>query len=54
MYDLKDKVAVVTGASNGIGASFVREILEEGVKVRLFTFYSSLASTRGFIRVPVG
>uniref|UniRef100_A0A2H1WQ20 15-hydroxyprostaglandin dehydrogenase [NAD(+)] n=1 Tax=Spodoptera frugiperda TaxID=7108 RepID=A0A2H1WQ20_SPOFR len=36
MYDLKDKVAVVTGASNGIGASFVREILEEGIKhVRL-------------------
>ncbi|CAH1646230.1 unnamed protein product [Spodoptera littoralis] len=36
MYDLKDKVVVVTGASNGIGANFVREILEEGVKhVRL-------------------
>ena len=33
MYDLKDKVVLVTGASKGIGAQFVREILEEGVEV---------------------
>lgn len=33
MYDLTDKVVLVTGASKGIGANFVRQILDEGVQV---------------------
>ncbi|KAJ8722881.1 hypothetical protein PYW07_004061 [Mythimna separata] len=32
MYDLTDKVVLVTGASQGIGANFVRQVLEEGVQ----------------------
>ncbi|KAJ8722882.1 hypothetical protein PYW07_004062 [Mythimna separata] len=32
MYDLTDKIVVVTGASHGIGANFVRQVLEEGVQ----------------------
>ena len=33
MYNLKDKIVVVTGGSKGIGANFVKEVLEEGVQV---------------------
>ncbi|CAH2243901.1 15-hydroxyprostaglandin dehydrogenase [NAD(+)]-like [Pararge aegeria] len=32
MHDLKNKVAIVTGGANGIGASIVREFVKEGVK----------------------
>lgn len=31
--DLKDKVAIVTGASSGIGAGVVKELLQSGMKV---------------------
>lgn len=33
MMELKNKVAVVTGASSGIGAAIVTELLESGMKV---------------------
>ncbi|GJQ80406.1 hypothetical protein Trydic_g12265 [Trypoxylus dichotomus] len=33
MGDLKDKVAIVTGASSGIGAGIVKELLESGMNV---------------------
>lgn len=33
MADLKDKVAIVTGASSGIGASTVTKLLQSGMKV---------------------
>ncbi|KAK9731762.1 short chain dehydrogenase [Popillia japonica] len=33
MSDLKDKVAIVTGASAGIGAAIVQKLLESGMKV---------------------
>ncbi|KAK9738771.1 short chain dehydrogenase [Popillia japonica] len=33
MSTLKDKVAIVTGASSGIGAGIVKELLESGMKV---------------------
>jgi NAD(P)-dependent dehydrogenase (short-subunit alcohol dehydrogenase family) len=31
--DPKDKVALVTGAAQGIGLGIVKELLQEGVKV---------------------
>ncbi|KRT86925.1 dehydrogenase [Oryctes borbonicus] len=33
MSDLKDKVAIVTGASSGIGAGVAKELLQSGMKV---------------------
>lgn len=33
MMDLKDKVAVVTGAAQGLGRSFVEILLKNGSKV---------------------
>lgn len=36
MTDLKGKIAMVTGASSGIGAAIVKELLEAGMKVSLF------------------
>ncbi|GJQ80407.1 hypothetical protein Trydic_g12266 [Trypoxylus dichotomus] len=33
MSDLNDKVAIVTGASSGIGAGIVKELLQSGMKV---------------------
>ena len=35
MYRLKDKVAIVTGASQGMGAAHARMMIEEGAKVVL-------------------
>ncbi|XP_023945716.2 15-hydroxyprostaglandin dehydrogenase [NAD(+)] [Bicyclus anynana] len=32
MHDLKNKVAIVTGGANGIGAGIVREFVKEGAK----------------------
>ncbi|XP_028030418.1 15-hydroxyprostaglandin dehydrogenase [NAD(+)]-like [Bombyx mandarina] len=32
MYDLKDKVVIITGGANGIGESFVQNLLEEDIK----------------------
>lgn len=53
MYDLKDKIVVVTGASKGIGAQFVREILEEGVEVNntesYFLINMLITATQNFI-----
>lgn len=33
MYDIKDKVVLVTGGAAGIGAGVVRAFLEDGAKV---------------------
>lgn len=42
MESFKNKVAVVTGASSGIGAAIVVTLLEAGMKVRLlFTLFTS-------------
>lgn len=42
-YGLKDKVAIVTGGSIGLGASLVDKLLEEGAKV-CFTYHSDTAA----------
>lgn len=40
MFDLKDKVALVTGGSRGIGKSIVEKYADAGCKV-IFTYHSS-------------
>lgn len=35
----KDKIAIVTGASAGIGASLVEKLSKEGLKVNFDFFY---------------
>ncbi|XP_043077876.1 15-hydroxyprostaglandin dehydrogenase [NAD(+)] [Puntigrus tetrazona] len=42
--DLKDKVAVVTGAAQGLGRSFVEILLKNGSKVALIDMNSSLGT----------
>lgn len=34
MFNLKDKVAIVTGGAEGLGFAFVKELLNNGVRVR--------------------
>ncbi len=41
MYNLKDKVAIVTGSASGIGLSIAQELEKEGVKV----IYSDIKDT---------
>lgn len=40
MFNLKDKVALVTGGSRGIGKAIVEKYSEAGCKV-VFTYHSS-------------
>ena len=35
IMDIKDKVAIVTGGTSGIGLSTVNELLKSGAKVRI-------------------
>lgn len=55
---LKDKVAVVTGGTRGIGYAIVKKYLENGAKVVLFgsraeTVEKALASLTGFRQFQV-
>lgn len=35
-FDIKEKIALVTGGANGIGLSYVKELLKNGLKVIYF------------------
>lgn len=47
MEPLKDRVAVVTGASEGIGAAVVRRLAAEGMKVAALARRIELLTVRG-------
>lgn len=36
MYELKDTVVLITGAAKGIGAAFVKILVEQGAKVSFY------------------
>lgn len=41
MYEVRDKVVLVTGGAAGIGAGVVRAFLNEGAKVGIYYNYQS-------------
>ena len=49
---LKDKVAVVTGGTRGIGYAIVKKYLENGAKVVLFAFYQPINPLVMGIKIP--
>lgn len=51
--DIKDKVAIVTGGSSGIGAAIVQELLDVGVKVANFDLSEGSIQHDQLLFVPV-
>lgn len=45
MFDLKGKIAIVTGGASGIGLATVRAFLEKGAKV-VFADYNEAAGRK--------
>lgn len=51
-FDIKGKIALVTGGANGIGLAYVKELLKNGLKVIHFWLYLNfLFCSKNIIKV---
>lgn len=51
MYEIKDKVILVTGGGAGIGAGVVKIFADEGAKVNIIRFYRQMFyTTKTYVR----